>query len=383
MKHVLMIPSWYRTEEQPVIGSFFHEHALALYEAGMRVGVAYPEIRQLRRLTPGLLLRNHFQSSVHMEGPLPTCRLHGWNLFPKLMKQQMEAWCRYAEKLAMRYFDTYGKPDLIHAQSSVWAGIAAKRISEKTGIPYCITEHASVFMKQAVLGTHWTKCWSTPYIRDAFDHAKKIIAVSSALKKALHPYTEKEIEVIPNVVDTRLFQPKKRIVREDFHFLTVSYLVPRKRVDLLLQAFKQVDGHLTIGGDGPEKPRLIQLAKELGIEKNVSFLGALSREGVRDAFQKADAFVLASEHETFGVVCIEALASGIPVVATRSGGTEDIVDEQVGFLVPVNDVEALAAAMKRIKKNALSYDPEELHSIAHQRFGPEAVYQKCKNIFLN
>lgn len=383
MKHILMIPSWYGTVDQPVIGSFFHEHALALSQAGMRVGVAYPEIRQLRRLTPRLLLRNHFQSSSQMEGPLPTCRLHGWNLFPKLMKQQMEAWCRFAEKLAQRYMAAFGRPDLIHAQSSVWAGIAAKRISEKMGIPYCVTEHASVFMKQAVLGTHWTKCWSTPYIREAFDHAKTVVAVSSALKKALAPYTSKEIEVIPNVVDTGLFQPRKGIKRQDFHFLTISHLVPRKRVDLLLRAFKQVGGHLTIGGDGPEKPRLIQLAKELGIENSVFFLGGLSREGVRAALQSADAFVLASEHETFGVVCIEALASGVPVVATRSGGTEDIIDDQLGYLVPANDAAALAIAMERIKKMAHSYDPEKLHGIAHQRFGPDAVCRKYQNIFLN
>lgn len=377
-----MIPSWYWTEEQPVIGSFFHEHALALSACGIRIGVAYPEIRQLRGVTPRLLIRNHFQFSSQMEGPVPTCRLHGWNLFPKLMKKQMEAWCRYAEKLAMRYFDCFGKPDLIHAQSSVWAGIAAHRISAKTGIPYCITEHASVFMKQKVLGESWSTCWTTPYIRQAFDHAHKIIAVSSALKKALSPYTSKEIEVIPNVVDTTLFQPRKAIERPDFHFLTISHLVPRKRVDLLLRAFKQVGGHLTIGGDGPEKNRLIQLAKELGLSNKVTFLGALSRKEVRDAFQNADAFVLASEHETFGVVCIEALASGIPVVATRSGGTEDIIDDQVGLLVPTNDTEALALAMGQIKKTANSFDPQKLHSLAHARYGKEAMCQKYKSIFL-
>lgn len=379
MKHVLMIPSWYGTEEQPVVGSFFREHALALSEAGIRVGVVYPEIRQLRRLSPGLLLRNHFQSSAQMEGPLPTCRLHGWNLYPKLMKRQMEAWCRFAEKLAKSYFDTFGKPDMIHAQSSVWAGIASKRISEKTGIPYCITEHASVFMKQAVLGTPWQQCWSTPFIRDAFDQAKKIVAVSSALRKALEPYTSKEIEVIPNVVDTRLFQPKKALKRHYFHFLTVSYLVPRKRVDLLLRAFKKVGGHLTIGGDGPEKPRLIQLVKELGIENSVSFLGALSREGVRDAFQKADAFVLASEHETFGVVCIEALASGVPVVATNSGGTADIVNEQTGYLVPANDENALVQAMERIKTHPFS--SENLHRVAVDHYGSEAISHRYIKLF--
>jgi L-malate glycosyltransferase len=378
--HILMIPSWYGTEDQPILGSFFHEHALAMHSAGIHMGVIYPEIRQLRRLTPRLLLRHHFQSSSGMEGPLPTCRLHGWNLFPKWMKMQREAWCFFAEKLFTRYCQLYGIPDLIHAQSSVWAGMAAAKISKKRGVPYCITEHASVFMKQAVLGTPWDRCWSTPYIREAFDGAATVVAVSQALKEALRPYTSNQIQVIPNLVDTHFFKPQKQPKREIFHFLTLSYLVPRKRIDLLLCAFKRLgEGHLTIGGDGPERQRLEKLAQVLGIASRVTFLGALSREKARSAYQEADVFVLASQHETFGVVCIEAIASGIPVIATRSGGTEDIVDEQVGYLVPVNDEEALATAMARIQ--TATFDPDNLHQIAQQRYSPEVIAREYRKLY--
>ncbi len=379
--HVLMIPSWYVTEEQPLLGSFFHEHALALSQV-VRMGVLYPEIRQLRSLTPGLLTKNHFQSSIEFEGPLPTCRLHGWNLFPKLMKKQMEAWCFFAEKLMKKYVAAYGKPDLIHAQSSVWAGIATRSISQKYGIPYCVTEHASVFMKQQVLGTSWDKCWSTPYIRDVFDQAKAVVAVSSALKEKLEVYTAANVQVIPNLVDTGSFKPSPKKERETFHFLTVSHLVPRKNIGLLLQAFKQLADqkvHLTIGGDGPEKERLQKLTATLGLESQVTFLGSLSREAVRVAFQEADAFVLASQHETFGVVCIEAMASGIPIVATRCGGTEDIVNEEAGCLVAVNDLQALCESMKRVKE--LTFDPELLHRRAVDLFGPEVVSRQYVHLY--
>lgn len=383
--HVLVIPSWYVTEEQPVLGSFFHEHAIALSQSGVRVGILYPEIRQLRALTPTLLLKNHFQITTGMEGPLQTCRLHGWNLFPKWMKKQMEAWSFFAEKLMKSYIKAFGKPDLIQAQSSVWAGIAAKKISEKYAIPYCVTEHASVFMKQKVLGTDWSQCWSTPYIQKAFDHAAAVVAVSAQLKKALEPYTSQSIHVIPNVVDTSRFFPKKRDPhKKTFQFLTVSHLVPRKNLSLLLQALKQLqdeNAHLTIGGDGPERRVLEELVQKLGLQNRVTFLGALSRQGVIDAFQKADAFVLASQHETFGVVCIEAMASGIPVVATRCGGTEDIVTEEVGCLVEVNQVDALVDGMKKVKLNSHTFEPEKLHQMASANFGPQAVSKQYKTLY--
>lgn len=375
--HVLMIPSWYYTKEQPIHGSFFHEHALALKKAGVRIGVLYPEIRQLRSWTPQLFLRNHFQRTSGLEGPLPTCRLHGWNLFPKMMQRQMEAWCYFAKKLLKNYVDVFGKPDLIHAQSSVWAGIAAKRLGEMLGVPYCVTEHASVFMKQEVLGTPWDKCWSTSYIREAFDSAAAVVAVSSALKEKLKVYTSAQVQVIPNLVETSRFKPKKK-KQGHFRFLTVSHLIPRKNVSLLLHAFKLLyeqdpEVRLTIGGDGPEKEPLQKLAQVLGIAQKVSFLGSLSREEVKGALQGADVFVLASQHETFGVVCIEAIASGLPVVATRSGGTEDIVTEEVGSLVAMHDAQELCTAMARIKVLASTFDPEQLHQFAEERFGPAAV----------
>jgi len=300
------------------------------------------------------------------------------------MKKQMEAWVFFAEKLMKKYVAAYGKPDLIHAQSSVWAGIAAKRLSEKSGIAYCVTEHASVFMKQQVLGPSWEQCWSTPYIRDAFDQAQAVVAVSRALKEKLSVYTEAPIQVIPNGVDTRFFKPCQKKARDTFHFLTLSHLVPRKNIALLLHALKQLADpktHLTIGGDGPEKERLKKLVIALGIEPQVTFLGPLSREGVRAAFQEADAFVLASQHETFGVVCIEAMASGIPVVASRCGGTEDIVNDAIGRLVAVNDLQALCEGMARVRELAHTCDPQQLHQMAAEQYGSEAVCRQYERVY--
>lgn len=146
---------------------------------------------------------------------------------------------------------------------------------------------------------------------------------------------------------------------------------------------KDKEIHLTIGGDGPLRRPLEELCIELDLQDQVTFLGSLSREQVQKAFQNADAFVLASQHETFGVVCIEALASGVPVVATRCGGTEDIIENSVGYLVEVNDGAALAAGMQKMVANFSHFDPHFLHNFAKCRFSPQVIAEQYKSIYRN
>ena len=92
-----------------------------------------------------------------------------------------------------------------------------------------------------------------------------------------------------------------------------------------------------------------------------------------ELYKNADAFVLASRSETFGVVLIEALSAGLPVIAARSGGPEDFVDDSNGLLVPADDIAALADAMERMPRLAGRYDRAALAASARERFSPDAV----------
>jgi glycosyltransferase involved in cell wall biosynthesis len=127
-----------------------------------------------------------------------------------------------------------------------------------------------------------------------------------------------------------------------------------KGTDVLLRAFAQAfagrgDVVLEIGGGGPLEPSLRALAAELGIAGQTTFLGLLTRAQVREAMWRADAFVLPSHIETFGVVVIEAMATGLPVASTACGGPQDtVVPGETGLLVPPGDPAALAAAMRRL-----------------------------------
>ena len=113
----------------------------------------------------------------------------------------------------------------------------------------------------------------------------------------------------------------------------------------------------------------MQLAGRLEIANHVEFLGELSRAAVKEAYGKAHAFVLPSLYETFGVVLIEALSMGLPLISTACGGPQDIVTQENGLLVPPNDPELLHKAMKQLMKNYHLYSPHALRQDAIMRFG--------------
>ena len=110
-------------------------------------------------------------------------------------------------------------------------------------------------------------------------------------------------------------------------------------------------------------------------------MGALSRVEVQKMMNRANCFVLSSDAETFGVVLIEALSQGTPVIATKCGGTEEIITEENGILVEKDHIGILADAMARMAKNIRNYDPERIRENCLKRYGSEAFIKQMNDIF--
>lgn len=162
----------------------------------------------------------------------------------------------------------------------------------------------------------------------------------------------------------------------------------KKKVDLLINAFAKVfkgqkDIRLKIGGDGSEKNNLIEQAEQLGVSKQIDFLGRLTRDQVKHEVLSADAFVLSSEYETFGVVLIEALALGKPIIATKCGGPESIISPEVGYLVEKNSIDDLARAMSDLFENYGQFESEEIREYCIQQFSEDAVIKKLETIYMD
>ena len=219
-----------------------------------------------------------------------------------------------------------------------------------------ITHHADT------LGRPFLRKLSDPFVRAAMDRASAIIVTSSrylASSPELAPYKEK-CRVVPLAIDPALYSEtatESQRIREQFGeriLLSVGRLVPYKGFRFAIEAMAQVDGHLCIIGSGPEDGFLRQLARERNVADKVTFLGRV--DDLRPYYQAARAFVLPSvtRAEAFGVVQLEAMASGTPVINTDldSGVPEVGVDGVSALTVPPGNAAALAKAM-----NSLLDDP--------------------------
>ena len=272
-----------------------------------------------------------------------------------------------------------GKVDLIHCQSSFWAGISAAYISKKYNIPLIITEHSS--LKTAV----YIKDSYKPFIKKSYLDADALIAVGSGLKKEISEFSGRsDVKVIHNLIPVERFNIGK-YDNDLFTFFSLAFLEGGKGMDVLIKAFAKyfinTNTKLVIGGDGSQKEFLINLAKELEIENQIEFLGALSREEVSSYMSRCDTFVLASKYETFGVVYIEALASGKPVIGTYNGGAEDIINNDNGLLVKVNDIDDLGNAMKYVYENISLYDAEKIRYECIEKYSKKKIINEILNVY--
>ena len=374
--HIMFIPSWYSNVRNKVHGSFFKEQALELQKAGVKVTVAYNEVWPLT-----MLGKIHEEKGLkyNVEDGLKTYRYKNYNYIPK-NALMFKVFNKRMEKLYKEIVKKEGAIDIIHAQSSLWGGISAAYIAEKYNIPLVITEHSSVergpYVKKSYI----------PFICDSYKKAQKVITVGNGLKNEIESLSgRQDIEVIGNLVDLSKFTIKKRIKNEKFIFFSLAFLEGEKGFDTLIKSFakkfKDKEAVLYIGGDGSQRSGLEALTVENGVKDQIIFLGALSRDDVSKWMNKCDCFVLPSRYETFGVVYIEALASGRPVIGALNGGAEDIINNLNGYLIPIDDIDILAEKMIEVYDNIESYDEEEIRIDCLKRFSPKVIVNKIISVY--
>ena len=373
--HVMFIPSWYHNKRNPVHGSFFKEQAIALKERGIKITIAYNEIWPL---TLAFKVKEKIGLNYSVEEGLKTYRYKNFNYLPK-NPMMFKVFNRRLEKLYKEVVKKEGKVDLIHCQSSFWAGISANYISKKYNIPLIITEHSS--LEKAI----YIKESYKPLIKESYLEADELIAVGNGLKKEISKFCgRKDIKVIHNLITIENFYISKN-KNKNFTFFSLAFLEGEKGMDTLIRSYakylKESNSKLLIGGDGSQKDFLIKLCEELEIKNQVEFLGALSRKEVSHYMSICDSFVLASRYETFGVVYIEALASGKPIIGTYNGGAEDIINSKNGLIVKVDDVDELGNAMKYIMENSNSYNAEDIRIDCIEKFSKEKITNEILEIY--
>ncbi len=278
--------------------------------------------------------------------------------------------------------------DLIHAHFTYPDGAVAVRLAQRYRVPVVITEHIPWNVWDSRPRVKRRAAWA---VRNCRDH----LSVSESVRRSVMETVGHlpNLSVVPNGVNGSIFDlaPEGR-VRKTNQILFAGAVRPVKGVDVLLRAMRilldrKKDVRLVIAGEPfygryrQEESNLRALAQQLNIGGQVDFVGKKSPAEVAALMQQSAMLVLPSRIESFGMVLVEALACGTPVVSTRCGGPEEIVTEQVGALAAPEDPEALAEAIDRVLSRAAEYAPERLREYALQNFGLESVGRRLEHIY--
>ena len=212
--------------------------------------------------------------------------------------------------------------------------------------------------------------------------------MSEALARKIKNNFKEDCDVVYNVLDTDIFRltGKKDISdKKDFIFASVGNLLPNKRMDMLIscfcKAFKDDRSVLLyIFGDGPMKQSLNDLIFRENAEDRIFLMGRKTRKEIADFYKKADAFVLLSEKETFGVAYVEAMAAGLPVIACRSGGPEGFITHQTGLLTEDRENDIISS-LRHIRQDIWKYNSEDIADYAKKICSPEVIAGELNDIY--
>lgn len=357
---VLFLARWYPHKYDPMFGLFVQRHAEA--------AALYNDITVLY-VHPDENAHHRYDIERTQENGIDVIRVYykkvgrissGWRYFRSCVKGLMMA----------------GKHDLNHVHVLTRMGFIAHWQKYLNGTPYLITEHWSRYLPGNDFSGVLRKWWTKRIVR----RAAMVTTVSGMLAQAMqsHGLKNNNYRILPNVVDTNLFKPIPH--HNDIpKIVHVSCFEDKsKNISGLLEALKTLKEkdmpyQAVLIGEGMDLEAMKQKAFEMGLTDRVRFTGLLQGKALADELASGDFFVLPSHYETGGIVLLEAMACGLPVVATKVGALPEIVNEDNGILVPPGDITALADAMEQCCKTHGNYDANLLRDPVVERYSKNEV----------
>ncbi len=340
--HILEIPSFF----PPYGGLFCLDQAKALARQGHEVRIVSNVQLGLTTGAWDFLTLPCGRYECLMDG-ITVCQSfqRGW---PRAVRYNARRWVSVVRSMVAEYVQKYGCPDILHAHCVKWGGYAAMLISRDYHIPYVITEHLSRLVFETEFGAAPSDAWQIPLLKEAYHDASIVIPVAEELVGDISCYfgTDYRWTAVSNTIDVDFFRYRARqpLAGRRFRFCCLANYWPLKGYDVLFAAFRRLldggmDAELHIAGRGTDSVSCRRM-----LPTGVTAHGWQDREAVRELLYASDALVLASRSEVQPLALLEAMSTGIPVVATEVVPAAMRI-EGACCIVPVDDADALAQAM--------------------------------------
>jgi len=373
---ILMIARGIPTPQEPQWGCFEKDQAEALAALGHKVVVASVDSRFrliYRRLGITHKIINGIDYYNSFLIPTVFTDIFGYRLSWRIKEWQFR-------NIYKRISEKFGKPDIICGEFSFCAYLAVT-VKEKEHIPLVCVEHNGIF-NEAKLSP------ATAFSAGiAYKHTDQIIAVSKNLQERIFHHMKKTSVVVNNMFGKDFMLehiPMRK--NETINFVAVGSLGAVKGYDLLIEAFAKANlsgftWSVRIIGDGDIKASLQRRIDEARLHDKIHLLGRKNRTEIIQLLSSSSIFLMPSRYENFSVALIEALACGLPVIASDCGGARDCINAQNGLIVPVGDVTALTQAIEQMAEHINEYDNTAIATECRNRFSPQVIAQQLSDVF--
>jgi glycosyltransferase involved in cell wall biosynthesis len=277
-------------------------------------------------------------------------------------------------------------PDLVHVQVAMKAGLIALYLKWKYKIPFVLTEHWSGYFegtkdslsRKPVLIRYLTKM--------ILRNAERLLPVSDSLGCQIRDnWAAGSFQKIPNVVNTDFFYPSESTLEGEFRFIHISTLLYPKNPEGIIRSFRKLLSQgiqaslVLVGPLNPEIQKII--SEERSTSEKIICTGEIPYEQVGLELRRSSALLMFSYYETMSCVVIEALCTGIPVIASRVGGIPEVIDENNGILVEAGNENELLEAMKKMIADYPLYQKNNISKQATAQFSYQTIGSKIVQVY--
>ncbi|MCB9446967.1 MAG: glycosyltransferase [Flavobacteriales bacterium] len=380
--HILFIPSWFKTRQNPFYATFIDEQARMMQKKGFQVGVLFP------MWNGRFSILNYFEGNkVHAyhTNDFPVLELTLRSKAPGYTQMNFNGMARSIVRAYDRYCQQFGSPDLAHAHCVFMGGFGASVLLAKRQLSYVITEHASSMVLQYPRQHSYERF----LIEKVYHDAATVIPVSTFLGaqlKNLYKLNPERVKVVPNVLAPMFELPPDPVPSvPPVRLIYVAEFSPNKNHLLLLRTFRELlqrtPLHLTLIGKGPERERILRYIRDVQLQDHVEIFAEMSHEDVRVHLEQSHIVVSTSSFETFGLNVLEGLAMERQVVAMDSGGPGDFSGDS--NLVLVKDENDYAAALQKAIDNVSAFDGRSVRKHMMERFSESRVSTQLAEVYMS